>query len=623
MKTDWRRRAKRILSGALSAVMLFGAVPTMGASAADAEVESAPVFQSAKNYGGAYTDALHDIALTKDGGFVVSGYSFGPSEDPVWSHAGGKSGNDNDAVLMKFDSQHRLQWAKAYADGGTGIDLFESIDVLEDGRIVALGRSPYEVSGKLKGVCWYLLIIDPDNPDSYTDIHIGGTAGDQGYGVAATSDGGFYAVGWSGSKEGYLTSSTDRENYSEPVQLWTSFGTQGDLPSRLVKSGSDTVIIKFDSSAQVEYTALHNYCGMEGTYNVSSPSERVEDIAVDSEDNLYITGYNAVAKNVQNALIAKLSKEDGSVIWHRSAGRADMTTVPENSADYIKATYSGVTVLNDGSVVTTGTSTGDASTQEGWQITGTKDTLVVHYSPEGSLIHSENFGTIDDNNSRPEAIVAAPDGGYLLCGAQAGVMKENSLLSKGYRWGNYGGEDAILVKYSSEDTVLWAENYGTIKGDWINGAAITDDGEIIAVGESNGKFGYPTWDNHGGIDGIILTTGYYPDAHTEPVNTAGNGNVVWADGTYNRNGLRLRGRRLCIGHDHRGAGQNHRRDRRKHEGHKGILQRCRPGAAQPHFAGAEHKCRRRFRCLLFLCGHSGSGGSCPQSGGCQVCGRSD
>ncbi|MCR5826481.1 MAG: S8 family serine peptidase [Oscillospiraceae bacterium] len=496
--------------------------------------DAAPVFQSSKNYGGEKTDALHGVAFTKDGGFVAMGYSFGDSDSPEWKHVG--NANYNDAILMKFNAVHELEWAKAYATDG--VDVFESIDVLNDGRIVALGRQSFNSEDKtIKGVSWYLLVIDPNDPDVYTDYRIGGTAGDQGYGVAATSDGGFVAAGWSASKSGYLTSSTDRVNYAPLTQLWEpQDGTNDEIPNRVASSGSDSIVVKFDKDGNLQYTALHNYSVSENANNISSPSERLEDIAVDSQDNIYLVGYDAIAKNAQNAVIAKLNGADGSLLWHRSAGREAQSVVPTDAAEYIKAEYSGIVVLTDDSVAVTGTSTADADTDENWQVTGVKDTLAVHYSADGELVHATSFGTINDNDSRPEAILATPDGGYIIASNQSGMMHEDDRLAEGYDWGSYGGEDAVLLKYDAEDQLVWTENYGTTAGDWINALALRD-GELIAVGESNGSGGCPAWNNNGGgVDGIILCTGLYSAAYTEPVLTADDGDVVWADGTYTDEG---------------------------------------------------------------------------------------
>ena len=389
----------------------------------------------------------------------------------------------------------------------------------------------------ISGVSWYLLIINPDNPDDYIEYRIGGNKGDQGYGVAATDDGGFVAAGWSASATGYVSYSENQTDYSQPVQLWEiNSGKDENIPNRVASDGSDSVIIKFNSSGEIEFTALHNYSVSENANNISTPSERLEAVAVDSKDNIYIVGYDAIAKNAQNAIIAKLDGANGNLIWHHSAGRANQTVVPEDAAEYIKAVYSNVAVLKDDSVVVTGTSTGDADTKENWKINGVKDTILARYDSDGELLFSDNFGAIDDNNSRPEDITATPDGGYIIASNQSGILYEDHLITKGYNWGNYGGEDAVLIKYDENNNILWSENYGTKLGDWINAVIVRDDGEMIAVGESNGLNGSPAWGNNGKYDGIILCTNLYQAAYTEPVEIVSDGNVIWSDGSYTAKG---------------------------------------------------------------------------------------
>ena len=250
------RKVRRWLSLLMSTAMIFSLMSSVvfasgtttagnnessadtGVLAGDAE---APVFRSARNYGGAYTDSFKNVANTKDGGFVVMGYSMSDWTEFGWTHLGSRS--NNDAFLIKFDKDRKIQWARSYST--TGVDVFFGLDVLTDGRIVTIGRQSFTSNDeKIKNVCWNLLVINPDNPDDYTDYHIGGDKGDQGYGIAATSDGGFIAGGWSASDAGFITSSTDRENYTAPVQLWESAdGTDGNLPDKVANNKTESIII--------------------------------------------------------------------------------------------------------------------------------------------------------------------------------------------------------------------------------------------------------------------------------------------------------------------------------------------------------------------------------------------
>ena len=484
-------------------------------------------FQSAKNYGGSYTDSFSKVEFTKDGGFVASGYTMGDSEDPKWEyHTANDSHYNNDGIVVKFDKDHKVQWSKAY--GTTGVEVFNDMAVLKDGRIAVAGRSSFTSSDQnIKAVSWYILLINPDDPDDFEEYRIGGTAGDQAFGIAATSDGGFVVGGWSASKDGYMTRSTDSgKTYSETTQLWqASTGSKEGITKRNLASGSEDFVVKISASGEAEYTTAY------AAQKELKKGNRLESLTVDDNDNVILTGYVDTAKNIRNATIAKLNATDGSLQWDHVAG-SDLTEAPTDSSDYQTAVYSDVTVLKDGSYVVCGYSTNDATTEEQWNVTGIKDSIVVRYSSDGKLLNTESYGTIGDQYTLPSGVIADNDGGYLVFGTASGVIQADEQIKKGYDWGNYGAQDAIIIKYDENNKVSFSENYGTKNGDWINGMAINDEGEVIAVGESNGKNGNPTWGNNGGIDAIVLSSKYYEAASTQKPQIAQDKNITWADGTY-------------------------------------------------------------------------------------------
>ena len=120
------RKVRRWLSLLMSTAMIFSLMSSVvfasgtttagnnessadtGVLAGDAE---APVFRSARNYGGAYTDSFKNVANTKDGGFVVMGYSMSDWTEFGWTHLGSRS--TNDAFLIKFDKDRKIQWARS------------------------------------------------------------------------------------------------------------------------------------------------------------------------------------------------------------------------------------------------------------------------------------------------------------------------------------------------------------------------------------------------------------------------------------------------------------------------------------------------------------------------------
>ena len=308
-------------------------------------------------------------------------------------------------------------------------------------------------------------------------------------------------------------------------------GTDDALPNRVASSGSDSVVVKFDSNGNVAFTALHNYGVSEDFYTVSTPTERMATMAVDSNGDIFLAGTNAVAKNVTNGFVAKLSGADGSLLWHRSVGSSSKEE-PADAAGKIKIEFRAMDILADDSVVISGTSTNNATTEEAWTVTSEDDILVLRYAgADGAFLFAESIGTVS-GTGRPEGVTATEDGGWMVCGSMNKSIVEPALTGKGYVWDNYGGQDALLIQYNANNSVAWAGNYGSKNGDWFNDAAVLKNGEIVVVGESNGQYGTPAWSNHGGIDGILVCTGVHEDIYTEPVNAAADGNVEWADGTY-------------------------------------------------------------------------------------------
>jgi len=80
-----------------------------------------------KSYGGSGLEMVHSIEQTREGGFVVAG----------WTDSFG-SGN-MDAWLLKLNLKGEIEWQKAY--GGSGVDLATSINPTQDGGYVVAGAT--------------------------------------------------------------------------------------------------------------------------------------------------------------------------------------------------------------------------------------------------------------------------------------------------------------------------------------------------------------------------------------------------------------------------------------------------------------------------------------------------
>ncbi len=137
-----------------------------------------------RTFGGPAYDVGHAVALTADGGYLVTGYgeSFSPH---------GK----RDVYLIKVDAEGEQQWLQIH---GTSENERAMKGVqTADGGYVAVGFTQVGRFGR--GVDWdaFLLKTDPEGNEEWTRSFGDHAHEDYGYTVVQTKDGGFVLVGHS------------------------------------------------------------------------------------------------------------------------------------------------------------------------------------------------------------------------------------------------------------------------------------------------------------------------------------------------------------------------------------------------------------------------------------------
>ena len=155
-----------------------------------------------RTYGGDTTDFCYSVQQTKDGGFVMAGFtlSFGAGQGDVY--------------LVKIDSMGDTLWTKAF--GGTNLDEGWSIQqTTDDGFIIAGITFSFGIDGDV-----YLIRTDSSGNTLWTKTY-GGTKWDNGFSAKQTIDGGFIIVGYTTSfGAGYYDVYIVRTN-SLGDTLWT------------------------------------------------------------------------------------------------------------------------------------------------------------------------------------------------------------------------------------------------------------------------------------------------------------------------------------------------------------------------------------------------------------------
>jgi hypothetical protein len=126
----------------------------------------------AKTFGSASDDRGNDVALTGDGGYIITGE------------------NGSDVYVIKTDADGNINWQSEY--GGNGTDYAYSIKSTVDGGYIISGASN---SFSASHYDTYIVKISA-NGDSLWARYSSLVNNDYGYDVIQTNDGGYTVVGY-------------------------------------------------------------------------------------------------------------------------------------------------------------------------------------------------------------------------------------------------------------------------------------------------------------------------------------------------------------------------------------------------------------------------------------------
>jgi hypothetical protein len=162
-----------------------------------------------KVYGGDSNDLANSVQQTLDGGFIIAGYtnSFGAGSDDVY--------------LIKTDGDGDTMWTRTY--GGAGVDQGNSVQQTTDTGYVVAGSTTSFGAGSSD---MYLIKTNAAGDTLWTKTY-GGTAGEMGFCVRQTTDGGYIVVGQSRSFGAGQTDFYVVKANSSGDTLWTrTFGAE-------------------------------------------------------------------------------------------------------------------------------------------------------------------------------------------------------------------------------------------------------------------------------------------------------------------------------------------------------------------------------------------------------------
>ncbi|MBK9046813.1 MAG: T9SS type A sorting domain-containing protein [Bacteroidetes bacterium] len=412
--------------------------------------------------GGSGADILRSITQTKDGGFILGGYSESNS-------SGDKTENSNgsyDYWIVKTDSLGNIQWQNTI--GGSGDDELYSISPTSDGGYILGGRSSSDVSGDKteNSNCihdYWIIKTDSLGLIQWQNT-IGGNGTDYLYSISQTSDGGYILGGNSDSNISGDKSKNSIGGYDYWIVKTNNLGT---IQWQQTIGGNDK-----DELHSIEQTSDGGYI-MGGFSNSNISGDKTENS------------------------IGALGKPDFWIVKTDSLGNIQwQNTIGGSSFEYL---YS-VEQTSDGGYILGGTSTSNISGDKTENSNGGYDFWIVKTDSIGNIQWQNTIG--GHNTDELYTISHTSDRGYVLGGFSAsnlsGDKTENRISST-------VNSDYWIVKTDSLGIIQWQN---TIGGKYVDGIysieQISGGGFILGGLSSSNISGDKTETTNGGTDFWVI-----------------------------------------------------------------------------------------------------------------------
>lgn len=256
----------------------------------------------------------------------------------------------------------------------------------------------------------------------------------------------------------------------------------------------DILLVKYSKDGTPEW--IRQWGG------ASAYSEMANGVAVDSEDNIFVTGaMTPKGKGYLNVFLAKYTT-DGIKVWIKQWGTdvdnyGEDIVIDDNDnifvlgtweleADVFLAKYTAdgseiwkkqwwtvgnsvfksMALDNDGNIFITGDPMGVSTSLEKRDINGE---LLWRRGIPGSSTYVNNKGN---------SVAVDMSGNVFVTGWTAADLGDNI---------NAGGYDAYLVKFSNDGKALWGKLWGAVMLESGNGVAVDSNGNVVVTGTTDGN----------------------------------------------------------------------------------------------------------------------------------------
>ncbi len=253
--------------------------------------------------------------------------------------------------------------------------------------------------------------------------------------------------------------------------------------------------VYLDSLANTASPYVHRLRGYSGT---ADGSDNATDIAVDSAGNAYVTGYVKNSGTDYDFVTIKYTP-DGTNAWTKIYNSGDAScdyamAIAVDANNIIAAGYSNTVASGFDGAVVKYNSAGTQLWATPYNYSGTSDDrfydvaadaggyiyavgrtdwncLIVKYTPSGDIAWAKTYKGTGEGYNVLYKLAIDGSGNVYACGetAQTGT-----------------GQDCLVVKYSPDGILLWAQTYNSAADNWdmLKGIAIDSAGDIYVTGSA-------------------------------------------------------------------------------------------------------------------------------------------
>ncbi len=371
--------------------------------------------------GGTGDDKANKITQDTSGNFYITGYFNGTATFGTNSVT---SSGGNDIFVSKYDSSGNNQWVQRA--GGTSADIGNGIAVDNSGNVY--------VTGSFIGNA------------NFGNVSANGNSTNNAFISKRNSTGNFISVIQLYSySELYSTSIAMDSANNVYIAGYFNYNIVLGTTTYVSNNSNDIVLIKFNSLGNILWSKVAGGSG----------DDRPNKIAVDQNNNVYLTGYFNGTATFGTSSITSSGSSDIFVSKYDSSGNNQwVQRAGGTSADI----GNGIAVDNIGNVYVTGSFIGNANfgSLSLTNSNSSTDGFLVKYSTLGVSSLAKKFGgTVDDKGNGIKVDLL---GNVIVVGRIKGTATFDSLSINTGATTNHA---VVIAKYNSNFNITWVKNSST------------------------------------------------------------------------------------------------------------------------------------------------------------------